>query len=89
MAREYRVVDCRTDVIVPTEINIIADTPEHAARLAIGEDLIRGGGMGKPKVLRARVYCGAGPILTMVRLYAKGTQGEEKHERTTTNRWGD
>jgi hypothetical protein len=89
MAREYRVVDCRTEVIAPTEITITADTPEHDARLAVGEDLIRGGGMGKRKVLIARVYCGAGPTLTMVRLYAKGPQDKEKHERTTTHRWGD
>jgi hypothetical protein len=39
--------------------------------LAIGEDLIRGGGAGRPKKLRVRVYCGAGPTLTMVRLFAK------------------
>jgi hypothetical protein len=89
MAREYRVVDCRSDVVGPTEIIIIGDTPEHAARLAIGEDLIRGGGMGKPRILRARVYCGAGPTLTMVRLYAKGPQGEETYERTTSDRRGD
>jgi hypothetical protein len=72
MSREFRVVDCRTNVIDPAEIVLVADTAEHAARLAIGEDLVRGGGSDrKAKILRARVYSGSGPTLTMVRLYAK------------------
>ena len=65
----YRVVDCRTNVIAPNEIIVTAQTPEHAARLAIGEELVRNGGRG---YLRVRVYfrTDAG-TLTMVRLFAR------------------
>ena len=68
MAREYRVVDCRAPVVTD-EIIVIADTPEHAARLAIGEDLVRGN--RQAGALRARVYCGGTGGLTLVRLYAR------------------
>jgi hypothetical protein len=85
---KYRVVDCRNGVVGPTEVNIVADTPEHAARLAIGEDLMRGGGNGRPKTLKARVYCGVPPNLTMVRLYAK-PELEDHHVQPGPNRWGD
>jgi len=70
MPKEFRVVDCRTTLVEPTQVTIVADTPEHAARLAFGEELVRGN--RKPGALRARVYfVGAEGKLTMVRLYSK------------------
>ena len=70
MSKEYRVVDCRPDVIDPVEIVVTADTPEHAARLAIGEDLARNNRRDvRP---RARVYFRTeSQTLTMVRLYSR------------------
>jgi hypothetical protein len=38
IAKEFRVVDCRTALAEPGEITVVADTAEQAARLAIGED---------------------------------------------------
>jgi hypothetical protein len=85
MAREFRVVDCRSTVAAPADLIVVADTPEHAARLAIGEDLVRG--TGKSHLLRARVYSHDANGLTMVRLYTRVADvvphlGQSRH-------WGD
>ena len=70
MAKEFRVVDCRTLFINPDETLVTADTAEHAARLVLGEDLVRGS-QGN-KALRARVYSlTKDKTVTMVRLYAR------------------
>jgi hypothetical protein len=69
MRKEFRVMDCRETFTEPTEIRVLADTPEQAARLAIGEELIRG--TRKPGPLRARVYVQGNSGLTLVRLYAR------------------
>ena len=69
MSKEFRVVDCRTSDIDPVEVLVTAYTAEQAARLAIGEELVRNGGRGD---LRVRVYFRTeNQTLTMVRLFAK------------------
>lgn len=69
MAKIFRVVDCRETTAAPAELEVLASNAEHAARLAIGEDLIRGSNGSRN--FRAKVYSGEGPNLTMVRLYAQ------------------
>ena len=72
MAAEYRVVDCRRKGIDPEEIIVRANTPEQAARLALGEVLVRGSAGNKSP--RARVYFHSDENqLTLVRLYASET----------------
>ena len=74
MSKEFRVVDCRTSDIDPAEVLVIAYTAEQAARLAIGEELVRNGGRGH---LRVRVYFRTeNQTLTMVRLFAKAKDRE-------------
>ncbi|MDB5538184.1 MAG: hypothetical protein JWP26_2522 [Devosia sp.] len=69
MFKQYRVVDCRSPIIQPDDHIVAADTPEQAARLVLGEDLVRGS-QGN-KMIRARVYSDSvSGIKTMVRLYA-------------------
>jgi hypothetical protein len=69
MAKLFRVVDCRTELSVLADSEVMADTPEQAALLVLGEVLVRGS--PKPAGLRARVYFQSGEGLTMVRLYAR------------------
>jgi hypothetical protein len=74
MAKIYRVVDCRPsrcDTLVETMQT--AGSPEAAASLAIGENLVRG---GRPENLRAKVYfpSALGPV-SMVRLFSKVEEG--------------
>jgi hypothetical protein len=90
MAKEFRVVDCRATLADPAELIVMADTAEHAARLAIGEDLVRGtsGGPGR-NVLRARVYSQGTNGLSMVRLYARAAAGGVPDRRNPPNRWGE
>jgi hypothetical protein len=66
----YRVVDCRTTVVDPSEIVIShAASPEDAAFQALGEALVRS---GRRSDLRARVYFQhPNQPMSMVRLYAK------------------
>jgi len=66
----FRIVDCRSQTIDPSEIVIEqASTPEDAAFRAIGEQLVRS---GRQSDLRVRVYYQhANQPLSMVRLYAK------------------
>lgn len=69
MANRYRVIDLRTGVI---ETEIVVDnarSPEHAAREALGMEVVRS---GSKKELVARVYWQVPPQpQNMVRLYAK------------------
>ena len=83
--REFRVVDCRSDVVDPAEIIVVAETPEQAASLAIGEDLVRGGRKSRPVAASARVYFRTEGALTMVRLYARTEQLESSP--ATNSRW--
>jgi hypothetical protein len=69
MAKQFHVVDCRTTLNSLAEVGVLASTPEHAARLVMGEDLVRGG--RQSGAVRARVYSGVTGSLTMVRLYAR------------------
>jgi len=70
MGKQYRVVDCRSQVIHTDDHVVAADTPEHAARLVLGEQLVRGS-QGNKRI-RARVYSdSASGIKTMVRLYER------------------
>ena len=70
MAKEFRVVDCRSAAPEPHVIVVTASNAEHAARLALGEDLVRSG-RGQ-ETLRARVYSmGQDQISTMVRLHRR------------------
>lgn len=66
----YRVVDCRSTIIDPTEIIISrASSPEDAAYQATGETLVRS---GRRADLRARVYFQhPNQPMSMVRLYSK------------------
>jgi len=69
MATEYRVVDLETGGIDPEPKTVRASSPEKAAEMALGLELVRS---GAKRDLRARVYCQeAGQPLTMVRLYTK------------------
>ncbi|WP_375449980.1 hypothetical protein [uncultured Devosia sp.] len=80
MSKQFRVVDCRTTVVGPAEIIVNADTAEHAARLALGEDLVRGS--QQSRTLRARVYSQGVGALTMVRLYKRGGAAAEEPSST-------
>jgi len=70
MALNYRVVDVRTDVIDPQEINVEgARSPEDAVRQGLGVDVVRS---GHRRDLVARVYWQSlGQPVTMVRLYRR------------------
>ncbi|MET3901391.1 hypothetical protein ABIB57_005362 [Devosia sp. UYZn731] len=76
MTKRFQVVDCRTELNAFAEIGVMADTPEHAARLVLGEHLVRGS--PNPAELRARVYFQGGGGLTMVRLYCRIEQQESR-----------
>lgn len=68
MATVFRVVDLRGEA--PLELTVErVRSPEEAARLAIGETLVRS---GQTRDLRARVYtCRPGEMTSMVRLYRR------------------
>lgn len=70
MSARFRIVDLRTDPENPQEHFVAsARSPEEAARLAIGEVLVRS---GQRKDLRCRVYFQQeGQPTTMVRLYRR------------------
>ena len=65
MTRTFRVIDCRPDG--GNAITQVARTPEEAARLAIGERLVRS---GQTSLLRAKVYFESTGACSMVRLYS-------------------
>ena len=66
---EYRVIDLQTEVIDPSPKTVQAKSPEHAAELVLGLELVRS---GAKQDLRARVYCQhPGQPVSMVRLYTK------------------
>jgi hypothetical protein len=73
--KEFRLLRCYTvhEILssgapAGSEIKLTAASPEEAARLALGETLVRG---GHSRRLRAKVYTTdtAEGLLTMVRLY--------------------
>lgn len=71
MTRSFRVVDLRQDALVFDTDIIIEDvqSPEAAAREALGVEVVRS---GAKRDLVAKVYWQPlGQPLTMVRLYAK------------------
>lgn len=75
MTKEYRVIDLQTETIDPESITVQAHSPEKAAELALGLELVRS---GAKKDLRARVYCQLpGQPLSMVRLYTKVADREQ------------
>lgn len=66
---EFRVIDLTLETDQPEQIAVKAVTPERAAKLALGVDLVRS---GSRRDLRARVYFQhPGQCLSMVRLYTK------------------
>lgn len=71
---EYRVIDLKDEVAEPRIVT--ARTPEHAALVALGTELVRS---GSTKNLRARVYYQPDPAQpkNMVRLYSKVADGVE------------
>jgi hypothetical protein len=75
MTKEFRVIDLHTETIDPTPKTVKAASPEKAAELALGLELVRSGSKSD---LRARVYCQMpGQPLTMVRLYSKVADREQ------------
>lgn len=69
MATEYRIIDLRTEVTDPEPKTVKAHSPEKAAELALGLELVRS---GSKRDLRARVYFQIpGQPMSMVRLYSK------------------
>lgn len=86
MSKEFRVMDCRTTAAKPAEIRVLANTAEHAARLAIGEDLVRGYRQSGPP--RAKVYTQGAGGLTLIRLYARPIEKEGPElKQKSTDRW--
>lgn len=74
--QEYRVIDLQTEVIDPLSKTVSANTPEEAASLALGLQLVRGGAKAD---LRARVYWQlTGQPMSMVRLYTKAADRRPK-----------
>ncbi|SEQ02750.1 hypothetical protein SAMN05428969_1605 [Devosia sp. YR412] len=68
---EYRVIDMQEERIVALDLVVKASSPEAAAKLALGMDLVRS---GAKRDLQARVYFQhPGQALSMVRLYRKAT----------------
>jgi hypothetical protein len=66
---EFRVLDLSNGVEEPQQVVVKAASPEHAAKIALGTDLVRS---GAKRDLRARVYFQhSGQSLSMVRLYTK------------------
>jgi hypothetical protein len=63
---QYRVIDLQTEIIDPEPKTVAAVSPEKAAEMVLGLQLVRS---GAKKDLRARVYFqNAGQPMTMVRL---------------------
>ena len=75
----FRVVDCRSEIIDPQEIVIAnATSPEDAVFKALGEKVVRS---GRKTDLRARVYFQhPNQPLSMVRLYTKVADREQGPE---------
>ena len=72
---EYRVIDLQTETIDPEPRTVEAQSPEKAAELVLGLELVRS---GSRRDLRARVYFQhPGRPLTMVRLYTKVADRED------------
>jgi hypothetical protein len=68
----FRVIDLKL-LAEDSEVVVKAVTPERAAKLALGVDLVRS---GSKRNLRARVYFQhPGQSLSMVRLYTKVEDG--------------
>ena len=66
---EYRIIDLHTETIDPEPKTVQSTSPEKAAEMVLGLELVR---RGAKKDLRARVYYQhAGQPVTMVRLYTK------------------
>lgn len=66
---EFRVIDLQTEIICPDLKIVVARSPEHAALVALGLQLVRSGSKNN---LRARVYYQhPGHPVNMVRLYSK------------------
>ena len=66
---EYRVIDLQTETIDPEPQTVSASSPEKAAELALGLELVRS---GSKQDLRARVYFqNPDQPVSMVRLYTK------------------
>lgn len=69
MTTEYRIIDLQAEVIDPEPKTVKAVTPEGAAKIALGVELVRS---GSQRDLRARVYYQhPGQPTNMVRLYTK------------------
>ena len=68
MSRKYRVVDCSAAVDTGSEFVQMANSPEEAARLALGVDLQRS---GHSRNLRAKVYHDGEGGLSLYRLYTR------------------
>lgn len=69
MTSDFRVIDLQTETIDPEPKTVKATSPERAAELVLGQQLVRS---GAKKDLRARVYFqSAGQPVSMVRLYSK------------------
>lgn len=79
MARRYRVVDCRHSEAELAEYEVLADNPEHAARMALSESLVRGSSGSRS--VRAKVYSENGETRTMVRLYAQSETRDALRKR--------
>ncbi|MET3900462.1 hypothetical protein ABIB57_004428 [Devosia sp. UYZn731] len=80
MALPYFVVDCRDPTAKTIEVRVVADTPEQAAGLVLGETLDRGGS-GARRKLRARVYLDTGTALSVVHLYEPSQTANAKKAR--------
>lgn len=66
---EFRVLDLTHEGEEQQQVVVKAASPEHAAKIALGTDLVRS---GAKRDLRARVYFQhPGQSLSMVRLYTK------------------
>ena len=74
MPNEYRIIDLQTEVRDPDPPTVTAHTPEKAAELALGVELVRS---GNPQNLRSRVYYQhPGQPMNMVGLYTKTADRE-------------
>ena len=72
---EYQVIDLNTSVIDLIPKTVVASSPEQAAELALGLQLVRSGAKSD---LRARVYCQQPEqAVSLVRLYQKAADQTE------------
>lgn len=79
----YRVQYAPKEGVAWAEVAQDAGSPEEAARLVTGEDLVRGAGHAhRHLLLRAKVYfLTSGGMLNMVRLYRRPARGPVAAER--------